>query len=117
MFCAYTAGEDNLQYFNNVRRAIEYMQPYNPNNPEHHQEAVPVQFPGRRRRRRRDFDSPEDIARLLLPFIIPPYYTYPYYPYYPPYPPYPYYSYPYGYGYGGYRPVLAENAGEDPEEA
>ncbi len=95
------------------------MQPYQPNHPEQNPQAMPVQFPGRRRRRRRDFDSPEDIARLLLPFVIPPYYTYPYYPpyYYPPYPPYPYYDYPYGYGYG-YRPVMAEHPyDEDPEEA
>jgi len=78
------------------------MQPYYPHYQPEQQEyaAVPVQF----RRRRRRFDSPEDIARLLIPFIYP-YYYYPY-PYYPPryYPPY-YYPYNPYYPYGGYGPV------------
>jgi|GEM_PF-1102593 len=85
---------------------------YKPESPEH--QVVPAQF-GRRRRRR--FDSPEDIARFLLPFALSPYYYPPYYyqPYYPQYPPYyaPYNPY-YGYGYGyGYRPVYGENPYED----
>ncbi|UFJ39683.1 hypothetical protein LOK74_16700 [Brevibacillus humidisoli] len=69
--------------------------------PAYPYQAVPVQF----RRRRDRFDSPEDIARFLLPFVIlspflysSPYQYYPYAPYtpyapyYSPYTPYTPYS-------------------------
>ncbi len=72
-------------------------------------QSQPVQY----RRRRRRFDSPEDIARLLIPFIFPYYYS-PYPPYY--YPPSPYYP-PYDPYYYGYRPVMADAEGEDEAES